>query len=208
MTRSHPSSGFTLLEIVVALAILAATVALGLELSRSVSRTGMGILRLQGDWSAEQFLRGQLADVDAEATLRTGYFRTEPGRIVFVTKRSAQFGPGGPSFVVSYRIGAENEISYFETMLPPQWTNDPRHRPHLDRLLSTAGDRTWSAKFMTGVSSAGFRYLSPDRTRWIDRWPDQRSFPAAVRLTAAMPTGPLDLVIETRDSYFSLFSGS
>lgn len=190
MRRLH---GFTLLELIVALTLSTLVVVLAVSLYATVQRAGNGIVNAQRDWVALQFLRTQLAHQDRTLNKTFSLVRMERDRLAFITRKSAQFGLGGPPVLAIYRLDS-GAMLYREIALPGWWGLDGREGQFdLDRLRESR--EAFDGKPFVTSADAAFTYWDRAERQWRDELRSRDSLPSTVRLAGkqevVMPTSGL-----------------
>lgn len=185
--------GFTLLELIVALTLSTLVVTLAVALYATVQRAGTGIVNAQRDWVALQFLRTQLAHQDRALNKTFSLVRMERDRLAFVTRKSAQFGLGGPPVLALYRLDG-GVLSYREVALPAWWgITDRESQFDFDRLRET--QEAYDGALFTTPTDAAFAYWDGAERSWRDELRRHDSLPSTLRLTGkqevVMPTSSL-----------------
>ena len=177
-------AGFTLIEVLVTLAISTAIVLLVTRVWQSVNQAGV-ILSSQGaDWNAERFLRKQLLLALTEPNA-TRLFEGSDDELMFVTRMSAAAGGEGAPVLAYYRYDAPTRsLTYQERVAPPLWASAGAEdlRPARFRgEFSTA--RARAATLFAGLDIARFAYHSVDaREDWRMAWQDRPVAPRLLRL--------------------------
>ena len=205
--NSGSAAGFTLFELIIAIALSAAVIVLSVQLYRTVIRAGDTLTRGQRDWTAEQFMRGQLISVDREFNQRFKSVLAEDDRLSFITRKSAQFGEDSPPVLVTYTIASGNAVGYAEIALPPWWDDRMPSGIVPERLRDLDGPKVWKGMLMPEISTASFSYWDTEKQRWIARWYDKEKLPALVRLELRKFGEIRQFVMETKALSFSLSSG-
>lgn len=177
--------GFTLIEVLVATALLAAGLALGFATLRAATATverGEEMARQNERIRAvDGFLRRRLASAHPVAfhvddnTGEALRFVGGPDRMRFVSDVPPYLGHGGPALhdiaATRDRDGLRLEVS-FATVLGGQTFQDDPPRPP-----EPLADDLASVRF-------SYRGLDPQGalTGWLDRWPDPQQLPLQVRV--------------------------
>jgi len=177
--------GFTLIEVLVATALLAAGLALGFATLRAATATverGEEIARQSERIRAvEGFLRRRLASAHPfafETDERTGdplRFTGGSDRLRFVSDMPPYLGYGGPALhdvaVVRDRDGVKLEVSFATVLAGRTWRDDPPRPPET---------------LATDLRSVSLSYRGLDRegelTAWLREWPDPTQLPVQVRI--------------------------
>jgi len=204
---SKPASGFTLLEVLVALTISTALVLLGLSIFRTVGQATMRASTSGRDWTTELFLRRQLAEADFTLSQRFALVRTEADRFSFVSRRSAQFGELGPPALVTWWFdAATRNLRYRETMLPAWWAGDAARGLSYDEITSDSSLPGFECVIFSDVSLPHFRYWNAGLRTWDRDSADYSTMPERIRLELTRTQGPERYVFETRKGSFSFSS--
>jgi prepilin-type N-terminal cleavage/methylation domain-containing protein len=202
-------AGFTLIEVIVALAIGGAVIATAVALQQTVLRTGRQLESSDRTWTAEQFLRSQVGAMAAGSD-GSGFFRLRDDELILVTARSARFGYGTPAVAVRYRFEAGGQrLSYTEAPLPPAWDDPDR----LDRFQSrfvtgSAVDQTWSATVFDNLDGGRFEVWDKQEARWRRPNGTLAEPPAAIRLSVRDLSGARRIMLDSGESSSFSFSGS
>ena len=177
--------GFTLLEVLVATALLAAGLALGFATLRAATATverGEEMARQNERIRAvDGFLRRRLASahpVAFETDERSGAalrFTGTPDRLRFVSDQPPYLGHGGPALhdigVVRGSEGLRLEVSFATALGGITFPDVPTRPPEL---------------LADGLRSVRFSYRGLDRegalTGWLREWPDPEQLPLQVRV--------------------------
>lgn len=199
--RIRRHRGFTLMEVVIAMALSALVVMMAVGLYSTVQRAGTSIVSAQRVWIAQQFLRGQLANQDQTLNKTFNLVRFERDRLTFVTRKSALYGHDGPPVVAFYRID-HGELRYREVPLPPWWKLEDRESQFdLERLRGSP--TAYEGALFAIPANGGFNRWDRDSRDWVERWTDESALPPLVRLTAdlplVMPTSSLNPRSRTQD---------
>lgn len=201
--------GFTLLEVLVALAISALLIFLTVSLYQTVLRAGETLRAGHRAWVAEQFLRAQAYESDPELVKRFGVMRGGIEAFSFITRKSAQFGDYGPPVFVTYRYDqATRALVYDEVPMPGWWNAKPGdfHFTY-DDLRYASGDQVWHDSLFTDLAAVRFSYWDEEHDRWVDDLNTTSKLPAAVRIATTGPLGRT-IVLENGASSSSSSSGS
>lgn len=199
--------GFTLLEVVIALAIFGGVVATAVAVQDTVVRTGVRLSAGGREWTAEQFIRDQVFQIDFALTETLGVGTFTSRELSFVSRRSAQFGQHGPPVIVRYRFGASSgDLQYHEVLAPPAWPG----AGHPDSFLVNWRigrdlPQSWQGDVFTDLDRGHFAFWNPQGREWIEHWSGS-GVPAAIKLRLWTLVGQHDVVMETAgSSYFSSF---
>jgi type II secretion system protein J len=207
--RAPAAAGFTLIELLVAMAISSMIVATAVTLQRVVLQAGDTVKSGQRAWVAEQFLRAQSYALDLELTKRFALVRTDAESYSFVTRRSAQFGDGGPPVFVTYRFDdARGALAYDEVAMPGWWLSSPGdYRFSAEGLGEQRGAGVWHGVLFNNVSAVHFSYWDKDRGQWSEALHVQTAPPPAVKIEL-QGAQPREIVLENGVSSLFSFSGS
>ena len=177
--------GFTLIEVLVATALLAAGLALAFATLRAATATverGEEMARQSERVRAvEGFLRRRLASAHPlvfEVDERTGQaarFIGEADRMRFVSDLPPYLGHGGPALhdiaVVRGREGLRLEVSFATVLAGQTWREEPPRPP--EPLAEELRSVRLSYR---GLDTRGAL------TGWLDAWPDPSQLPVQVRI--------------------------
>ncbi|MGY0634073.1 prepilin-type N-terminal cleavage/methylation domain-containing protein [Luteimonas sp. A478] len=184
MTTRH-ARGFTLIEVLVATALLAAGLALAFATLRAatatVERGEVLVASSERIRAVQGFLRSRLASAHAltfEHDLAGPdpvYFIGGRDHMLFVSDVPPYLGHGGPALheVVAARDrdGLRLEVSFATVLAGQVFRDEPARPPEL-----LAGQ----------LANVRFSYRGPDAqggmTDWLDEWPDPQRLPLLVRI--------------------------
>ena len=210
--RSKSDAGFTLIEVVVAFAIAAGTIVLGVSLYRIVGVATQSGRTAERDWVTEQFLRGQVEAADANSMIRFALGRERAREFGFVTRRSAQWGASGPPVLAIWRYDSDDaSLRYHEAQIAPWW---PEDRPPADLDYEEMAVRThpnvWDGRIFSDIDSLQFGYWDERTRNWTQESPDPSHLAAIVRMSVRHVDGSeRTFVFATNEaSSFSSRSGS
>jgi general secretion pathway protein J len=188
MTRQPQSAGFTLLELLVAVAIFTIIGALALS--------GYTQLQRQSEY-AEQRLERTREVQRAVQTIVQDLEQLEPRPIrepLGEESMAAVMGGDATDYALQFtRSGWSNTAGLARPTLERvgyRLDQDGLWRDHWPVLDRTLADEPVRRRLLAKVRAVRFRYLDASRT-WVDRWPsvapggqsDERSRPAAVEVT-------------------------
>jgi prepilin-type N-terminal cleavage/methylation domain-containing protein len=156
--RTHSNSGFTLLEVLVSLTMMALITAVaftGLSIGIDAWRRGtQRIDQLDQRFATERLIEHQIGLADPAS------FNGDRHQLEFATSYSLANGPGDP-VMVKYELDANtNQLKYSETPV----------------VQYAAGQSGADTQILSGVLSTGFKYLytMPNKEReWADQTPQQ-----------------------------------
>lgn len=185
----RPGRGFTLIEVLVATALLAAGMALAFASLRTAGGSVARGERMAGhseqSRTAQRFVRRQLAqalpqvfEYDSRSAMRT-VFRGDERQVMFVANMPGYVGPGGPhlqtlEIVPDDDRGREGYRLQF------------RYELVLDgRAIGAVDDRP-PVVLVDGIASGGFGYRGfqgdGEIGPWREDWPLEATLPRLVRL--------------------------
>jgi prepilin-type N-terminal cleavage/methylation domain-containing protein len=177
------TGGFTLLELLVAVAISVGVLALLAAVFRQVLYTAEGLRAVESDWQLQQFMRRQLAARDT----RFDAFELTEGdatSLRFVSRLSAANGMSGPPVYAQYHYAPNDQrLSYRERPLPPWWTADRTGTEYRNLVRAGAGGDVREWVLLEGLGDLNFAYREADGQGWGGEWPrDPDAIPPLVRL--------------------------
>jgi prepilin-type N-terminal cleavage/methylation domain-containing protein len=180
----HRSEGFTLVEVLIALALVAGVLAVAL----GAARVGLAAWR-QGEARAERLQHARTLTALLDQVVGSAYpyratagdggvlaFEGEPERLAFVTT-VAPVTPSAPIAFVAVRLAEENgALAIRQAVLPAR---EPLAEGAL--VLRDAD-----------VTALRLRYLRAEDGSWNDRWTgaNAQTLPAAVEVTLTTARGP------------------
>jgi general secretion pathway protein J len=175
----HRQRGFTLLEVVVALSLLAVALALALGTLRgatgATARAGATAQRDERLRAVQGLLRRQVGAalpmamaIDPESG-EAQVWRGEARALEFVASMPGYLSRGGPHVQTLELVG--DRLQYQHAMLTPDGPLEPEREPTV---------------LLDGIAEAQFSYRSLDDTGrpgpWQDTWPNPSALPPIVRL--------------------------
>lgn len=177
--------GFTLIEVLVATALLAAGLALAFATLRAATATvERGEARAADSErirAVQAFLRSRLASAHVLSFTHDlagpdpVYFIGGPDHMLFVSDVPAYLGHGGPALhevvAVRERDGLRLQVSFSTVLAGQVFRDEPARAPE-----QLAGP----------LANVRFSYRGPDpqggMTDWLDEWPDPQRLPLLVRV--------------------------
>jgi prepilin-type N-terminal cleavage/methylation domain-containing protein len=201
--------GFTLVEILVVLAISAGLVLLMASLYRTAGKTLQSLRGISKEWNLQHQLREQLGHLMLDNTNGLVGLQGRQDTLYLTTWYSRQAGMSGKPVLAMYRHNPEKRsIDYAEWTLPPWWDNRSNLQsgllPDLTQLansLAPAGIERDSLTLASGIVGFRLRYfdtknLTPNIQSWEDRW----------QPAAAGPPSLVSIEMERSDTTFSLIA--
>lgn len=188
MNRAAPShlarqTGFTLIEVLIALSLAMGAIVLGVALYRTVGQATQGGRNAEREWVTEQFLRAQAVAADHAAIKRRSLARKASFEFGFVTRRSAQWGEDGPPVLAVWRYRPlDGSLQYHEAALPPWWPEDRPPQAAYDDLANRSGPGTWDGPIFPDVASVQFAYWNERRQTWDSDDADPSALAPVVRM--------------------------
>jgi len=198
MNRGGVQSGFTLLEMLVAMTLLAFIVVAGQQAIALAARAAVPI----GDDGNAFLVRHQIMDwVETSIPVRTSrrdraalMFAGEPNRLRFVTSLPERFGVAGPHLVTLSRAPGQNGglLVTWQAVRPPR--NSGVGGSGVGGVgggIGMAGgigaggpDAPVGERLMLeGVQGVGFRYWDGSANAgWLDTWPAPQRLPAMIQM--------------------------
>ena len=185
--------GFTLLELLVAMAIFAIVGALALtgytQLQRQSEIVEQRLARTRDVQRAVQLIANDVEQIEprpirepiGETVLPAVSAGLDPSYSLSLT-RAGYSNTAGVQRPTLQRVGYRLENGEF-------WRDT---WPALDRTIAVEPARR---KLLTGVRSVTFRFLDPSRS-WVDRWPEAQTPDAA---SARLRPAAVEVVIELED---------
>jgi prepilin-type N-terminal cleavage/methylation domain-containing protein len=162
--------GFTLLELLVVVAVSAALFALLGLVYRQVQLTGQGLGAAEGDWQVQVFMRRQVAARDTRfdpLLLSEG----DATRLRLVTRYSARHAMDGPPVLAQYLYRPNDErLTYRESPMPPWWLDGQTAEAYRSTALADATLNAEEQVLLEGVTDLRFAYKETTTDRWRDSW--------------------------------------
>lgn len=206
MTARRRSSGFSLIEVLIVVALLSVVTGMGFRLTRSAAR-----LHRQQSASVLAFQQGRRALARIARELRGVMLLSGDERFTFTAtggqaKCALPAAPGVPESM-DREVTVQNDRLRFTTAIAVRHAGGPglgtvayalqiKNNGNILGLQRTASalaaeESTESQMLGTKVVELGFRFLTEpgEKGRWVDRWPaDDKSppLPAAVRVTVGV----------------------
>lgn len=203
------SDGFTLLEVLISLAISALLIYFTVSLYQTVLRAGETLRAGHRAWVAEQYLRAQAYEADPELVKKFGVLRGGIKSYSFISHKSAQFGDYGPPMFVTYRYDQAKRALVYDEVPMPGWWRAQAGDFHFtyDDLRYATGDQVWHNSLFTDLASVQFSYWDEEHDKWVEALDTTSKLPGAVRLVTVGPLGRT-IVLESGVSSLSSSSGS
>jgi len=207
--RHRPEAGFTLIEVVVSLVLLALLLALlagGLRYARSTWDAAARLDELAGADMAETFLRARLAEAmplyeQRRAGVVSALFRGDGDAMSFVAP-----APNGPAGAGLYRYTLEAAAGAGPRLGSGRRALVVMLVPHLPSLGDSVVERSPDRyELMRNIRSVSFRYFGRGDLRaepaWHAAWPRTDALPNLVEIAIARDEregGPIALTIGLR----------
>jgi general secretion pathway protein J len=205
VVRSRTEAGFTLLELLAALTVLAVLMALmfgGLRFGARVWESGDQALRgLSELQTAAGFIRRQIsqavpADAAAaaagdEEAASAAAFRGTAEALRLVAPAPSQFLPGGLYEIV---LGVEDGFAADGSRRLSVWWRPMERRAQAQTPAIDADPRTRQSVLVEGITEVRISYFGPgedgnEPPRWYDRWDAIGTPPALVSVRVGFPPG-------------------
>lgn len=200
--------GFTLIEMLLALALGLALIVLASGVYANLQRIATRSLGLQQQWLQKNFLRQQFDAADPDLSRQYAAIKSEPYAFSFITRHSAQYGPNHRPVLVTYRYDASaRAIRYHEIAVPPAWAgtiNALRTQLPLWRQ-SSAG---YEATLFTNAQSWQMDFWQPASKTWSPQWSEQAILPSLIRWRWQHAGQPQELMLGQGVLSLSFASGS
>ena len=198
--------GFTLLELLVVVAVSAVLIALLGLVYRQVQRTGQGLGAVESDWQVQVFMRRQLAARDERfdnLDLTSG----DPTSLQLVSRYSAAHAMAGPPVLAQYLFRPnEGSLVYRETPLPPWWLEGQTGEEFRSTALADATLVAQEQNLLEGVAALTFGYGDGSEAGWRDSWllfADSEP-PPLLRLRFDRLGNPVEWMMPTRHLRYAL----
>lgn len=202
----HRSAGFSLLELLVVIAVSAVLIVLLNQIYRVVARSTTGVGSVAQAWSSEQFMRRQYL-LQHAATTHFNLFEGRAGTLRFVSNKSARHGEHGAPVIVRYHFDVErNRLVVYERDLPPWWDDAAALR-----IARAANDEQgwWQDTVLIGVAAARFSYRTTGvaQEEWQTQWDTPGTAAPLVRIELSHSGHERVIVLEAAALSFSTPSG-
>jgi len=193
---SKHQAGFTLLEMVVVIALSAIIIIYLAQLQRMTGRISVALKTIDNDWNAQQFIRKQLWHSQQIPLNTEPPFIGDEIKFEFITRYSAKQGNYGPYVQASYQYNEQQQqIEYQEKQLTNYW-----HKP-----ASTTQYQTQKLTAIKQVDNLKIKYQDKEQN-WITQW-NKPPPPKLVQITYTKGGQNQQFIIETQALSFSMHSG-
>lgn len=184
LSKRRTSSGFTLLELLVALAITGAAIALVFAtygvIARTEQRTQRVINRVDRMQAAHHWLQSKLEGIRVYSRLASGvpilYFNGNAAGALWVAPLPER-GPGGGLHVIRVDVSRSpgGQVDWIAEALPYEGA-----------LKQLDWDQSIRTQLATGLVTLQWHYLDGQTGNWVQDWPSTRAYyPSRVRIEVA-----------------------
>jgi len=193
---NKPQTGFTLLEMVVVIALSAIIIIYLAQLQRMTGRISVALKTIDNDWNAQQFIRKQLWHSQQIPLNTEPSFFGEETRFDFITRYSAKQGSYGPYVLASYQYDEQQQqLKYQEKQLANYW---------LEKSTTTQY-QTQELTAIKQVDNLKIKYQDKEQN-WTTQW-NKKEAPKLVQITYTKGGQNQQFIIETQVLSFSMHSG-
>lgn len=198
--------GFTLLELLVVVAVSTALIVLLGLVYRQVQRTGEGLGAVESDWQVQVFMRRQVAARDDRFD-PIDLTRGDGTSLQLISRYSAVHAMAGPPVLAQYLFRPNEEsLLYRETPLPPWWLEGQTAEEFRTTALADATLGAQEHSLLGGVVALRFEYGDGSIGGWRGNW---LSFadsepPPLVRLRFSRLGSEVEWIIPTRHLRYGL----
>lgn len=193
--------GFTLIEILVVLAICVGLVALMAGLYRAVGRSALALRSGGQEWAMQRHLRDQLSHLFVVPRIAGRSLEGGAAELTVYSWQSRSAGTSGMPVLAQYRYDESTRALYYQEQALPAWWPNADFDP--SRLRYQAREVT-PRKLLSGVEELSFRFLPADATEmhaglWRNAW-SQDGVPRLVELHFSRAGRGYTLWFETRST--------
>lgn len=202
--------GFTLLEILLSVALASALIIMASNIYDTVRKVGQRALSTNKEWGTQYFLRLQFEAIDAGLNNYFSAVDARNDRLSFISRNSAQFGHNGQPVLVTYRYNSGLKIiQYHEVTIPPWWDDSQQqYTAQIDSWRQYGGKFSMELTAFSGIDSAEFEYWEDGKKRWSNQWNDKKMMPPLARLTYHQAGQKKEIVFAPGVLSWSTASGS
>lgn len=209
MTR-NPRSGFTLLELLISMAIALTLILLTSDIYKTVNQFGNQRQNIMRDYGAEHYLRNQFesADTALNALFQAVYVRYN--EFTYISRRSAQWGIEQRPVLVTYKYdAAERRIIYTEQGVYPWWgRSDDVLRAEAENMRVNPQNSAFRSTLFGNVDGFELEFWDSGKKQWKKDWSDRKIMPPVVRFKIQQQGQPYEIVLTGGVSSWSSAFGS
>jgi prepilin-type N-terminal cleavage/methylation domain-containing protein len=192
---SVPSSGFTLLEILIALSVFVLIIGGVFAISRGTLELSNDITQVQEQSNVRQnfieFLRSSFRRLPAEAEIQMGKAKSGNGTAITVFNGGDAFSPGDPiapdgSIELFSKESPGGDFTVGLRILDGDQTNAAR--TNTGRALSKASGKETVLPLVENIVRFDWEFFDATQNNWVKEWKDQQR-PMFARVELALEDG-------------------
>jgi len=193
---SPKQNGFTLLEMVIVIALSAIVIIYLAQLQKMTGRVSIALKTVENDWNAQQFIRKQIWHIKSLPFNEQLKFTGEADQFQFITRYSAQHGNHGPYILANYQYhSGKQRLQYQEAELSNYW--HPQHSINQQQTLElTALQQIKKLQI----------YYQDSLQNWIQQWHEDTP-PTLIKISYNKGGQAQSLILETQVLSYSMHSG-
>jgi len=193
--------GFTLMEILIVLAICVGLVALVTGVYRSVGRSALSLRSGGHEWSVQHQLRSQLLHVFVAPPIAGRQLEGQASELTVFSWHSRGAGSNGKPVLARYHYDGTKRVLYYQEQALPAWWPTATFDLSLLRYQTL---QSAPSQLLNGVEDLSFRFLPGDATdigeaQWRSAW-RQDGAPRLVELHFSRAGRSYTLWFETRSA--------
>lgn len=206
MSTLRTMSGFTLLELIVAIVLTSLLVIYLTQLYQMTGQTVSALKSAESDWGAEQFMRQQIWQSLPAFNTDLKQFQGEKYRLQFSTRYSGKAGDTGAYVKAIYYYDSHKQtLEYEERPYSNWWTDEGR-----EAIRRNADKKTYEPLIVfKQIKDLQFSYSYKDidgTIKWKDKW-DKPDLPTLIKLNYLRGGQLQTFIFDHQVLSFSIASG-
>ncbi len=204
------SRGFTLLELLLSMALTTALVIMASNVYDTINKVGNRTLNINRDWVAQFFIRTQFESSDYSLNRYFSSVDLTTNRLSYITTKSARYGYNQKPVLVTYQYNsALRSLQYHEIDIPPWWDeNQSQYMSQIDAWRLDTGKNSYRKSILNGIDNIDFEYWDTASKKWASQWNNKKILPNIVRITMHQSGIKREMILAAGALSLSTASGS